>query len=75
MDGQNLFPSKEEGTPQGGVISPLLANISLHGMENEIKNLADSFDLKDSRNRQLAKRDKRKSVNIIRYADDFLSAT
>ena len=26
-----------EGTPQGGVISPLLANIALHGMENCIK--------------------------------------
>jgi RNA-directed DNA polymerase len=29
MDGDELFPS-EEGTPQGGVISPLLANIALH---------------------------------------------
>ncbi len=25
------------GTPQGGVISPLLANIGLHGLENYIK--------------------------------------
>lgn len=28
------FPSSESGTPQGGVISPLLANIVLHGLEN-----------------------------------------
>ena len=27
------FPSSEKGTPQGGVISPLLANIALHGLE------------------------------------------
>jgi RNA-directed DNA polymerase len=27
------FVSSEEGTPQGGVISPLLLNIALHGME------------------------------------------
>jgi RNA-directed DNA polymerase len=32
MDGDELFPS-EEGTPQGGVISPLLANIALHGLQ------------------------------------------
>lgn len=28
------FLSSESGTPQGGVISPLLANIALHGLEN-----------------------------------------
>ncbi len=71
MDGLELKPTSC-GTPQGGVISPLLANIALHGMENEIKNLADSFDMKRVNGTQMSKRDKRKSVNVIRYADDFL---
>ncbi len=35
MDGPTLFPT-EAGTPQGGVISPLLANIALHGMETAV---------------------------------------
>ena len=71
MDGKQLFPTSE-GTPQGGVISPLLANIALHGMEERIKQFAETIDLKDYRGNQQAKRDKRKSLSLIRYADDFV---
>jgi RNA-directed DNA polymerase len=35
VDGEELFPTNE-GTPQGGVASPLLANIALHGLETVI---------------------------------------
>ena len=63
MDGGQLFPTSE-GTPQGGVISPLLANIALHGMEERIKQYAET--LKGS------KRTNRKSLSLIRYADDFV---
>jgi RNA-directed DNA polymerase len=36
MEGETLFPAKQRGTPQGGVISPLLANIALHGLEEAV---------------------------------------
>ena len=32
----NTFNDTNSGTPQGGIISPLLDNIALHGMEEEI---------------------------------------
>jgi len=53
-----------EGTPQGGVISPLLANIALHGMEERIKQYAETL--------KGYKRDNRQSLSLIRYADDFV---
>lgn len=63
MDNKQLFPTSE-GTPQGGIISPLLANIALHGMENRIKQIAETLPGK--------KRDNRFSLSLIRYADDFV---
>lgn len=63
MDGKELFTTNE-GTPQGGIISPLLANIALHGLENRIKQFAESLPGKKS--------DNCRSLSLIRYADDFV---
>ncbi|MBE9161007.1 group II intron reverse transcriptase/maturase [Tychonema sp. LEGE 06208] len=62
-DQGNLFPTNE-GTPQGGVISPLLANIALHGMEARVMQYAETLKGK--------KRDNRYALGLIRYADDFV---
>jgi RNA-directed DNA polymerase len=58
------FQETSEGTPQKGVISPLLANIALHGMEEPIKQVADTL--------KGAKRDNPDNLSLIRYADDFV---
>ena len=39
MDG-DTYTKPKAGTPQGGVASPLLANIALHGMEEVIKSIS-----------------------------------
>jgi RNA-directed DNA polymerase len=66
MDGKELFLTSE-GTPQGGVISPLLANIALHGMENQIKEYVGSLRYLGS-----SPTNRKDSVSLIRYADDFV---
>jgi len=54
-----LFPT-EAGTPQGGIISPVLANMTLDGLEAM---LAEKFPR--ARQRGL-------KMNMARYADDFI---
>jgi RNA-directed DNA polymerase len=71
MDEKKLFPT-DEGTPQGGVISPLLANIALHGLEELIKGLAPNIDMKNYRGHEIGVNDKIQSISLIRYADDFV---
>jgi RNA-directed DNA polymerase len=59
-----LFPT-EAGTPQGGIISPILANYTLDGIE---KILSDKYP-KNKKDRNLIAIYK---VNFCRYADDFI---
>ena len=65
---QKNSSSTSEGTPQGGVISPLLANIALHGLENRLKQFAGTLPGRNG----FGKRDLMKQLSVIRYADDFV---
>lgn len=63
VDGGQLL-STEEGTPQGGIISPVLANITLNGLERQLTQfLRTKLGVKPTRSAK---------VNIVRYADDFV---
>jgi RNA-directed DNA polymerase len=69
---QDVFQETEAGTPQGGVISPLLANIALHGMETMLKDLMKTIPLRTPKGTSMGTRDKQRSLSVIRYADDFV---
>jgi len=58
----------KSGTPQGGIISPLLANIALDGMERIFgaENSKGNYTTPSSRSGD------NKRLNLIRYADDFV---
>lgn len=64
LDGETLFPTTE-GTPQGGVVSPLLANIALHGLEMTIKAALPHA-------KWIAGKQVSWSPCVVRYADDFV---
>ncbi|MDA8266165.1 MAG: group II intron reverse transcriptase/maturase [Actinomycetota bacterium] len=60
------FTPTEEGTPQGGVASPVLLNIALHGME-------EAAGVRRQLTGTHAGETRRDSPVLIRYADDFLA--
>ena len=63
MDGPELFPT-DEGTPQGGAISPLLANVALHGLEMAVRTAFPKWTYTPYRQPW--------QPQVIRYADDFV---
>jgi RNA-directed DNA polymerase len=60
------FAPTEEGTPQGGVISPLLLNVALHGLE-------EAAGVRYRMSGATAGDLKRNSPVVIRYADDLVA--
>jgi RNA-directed DNA polymerase len=59
VENRVLFPT-EAGTPQGGIISPTLANLTLDGLERLLKGKFPVWQKPSPK------------VNLIRYADDFI---
>ena len=60
---KQMFPT-EEGTPQGGIISPTLANMTLDGLQ---KVLAERYKRRTIKGEHYSP-----MVNLVRYADDFI---
>ncbi len=58
---QSTFHPTDEGTPQGGIISPVLANMTLDGLEARLRAAFPRGGYSP-----------RPKVNLVRYADDFI---
>ncbi len=56
-----MFYETDAGTPQGGIISPILANLALDGLERELR-------------QAFPKSHKNRKVNLVRFADDFIAS-
>ncbi len=63
MEGGTLYPT-EKGTPQGGLISPVLANMVLDGLEDVSRNAVP---------KRVKRRSTKSKVNVVRYADDSVT--
>lgn len=71
MDELNREPEKRDinpaGTPQEGIISPLLCNIALHGMLDVCKKVLEEYY-----NTRGVGINWMKLLGFIRFADDFV---
>jgi len=62
---KQVFTLTDEGTPQGGIISPVLANLALDGLERRLR---EQYPVAGKGKGQ----GEAALVNLVRYADDFL---
>lgn len=61
IEDNNVYPTRH-GTPQGGIISPTLANMVLDGLEETARKCVPAR----------VRGNIRSKINVIRYADDFI---
>ena len=59
---KQVLHATEEGTPQGGICSPVLANMTLDGLERRLR---ERYPKASALSRKV-------KVNLVRYADDFI---
>lgn len=70
-----IFKATDSGTPQGGIISPLLANIALHGLGHllgQYIKVRTSTWFDSNRGKERSKKVKYPRYGFVRYADDFI---
>ena len=58
MDEATFHPTTA-GVPQGGLISPVIGNLALDGLEQVVRGKSETFR-------------RRHNINFVRYADDFI---
>ena len=63
LEQADWFPT-EAGTPQGGIISPVLANLALDGLQGRLAKAFPRLPRRLGRSHS--------KVNLVRYADDFV---
>ena len=66
IENKQLYPTTQ-GTPQGGIISPTLANMTLDGLEAAIDN---AFNIKIRPDG--CRKNNPHKIHLVRYADDFI---
>ncbi len=66
IEKQKLFPTNA-GTPQGGIISPVLANMTLDGLQ---KHIYQAVGINFSPNKRTL--NNKHQIHLVRYADDFI---
>jgi RNA-directed DNA polymerase len=59
---KRVLKPTEEGTPQGGICSPVIANLTLDGLEAKLR---EKYPKASNASR-------RAKANLVRFADDFI---